>query len=84
MLDNHYFVSVLKEQVPVRFRTSKHPKLSQPRMKKCIDAEYELMKKHMKKVIAEKLEDSKSVPFGQCIHDGVKVAKGAKLQSFGL
>ena len=80
MLENHYFVSVLKEQVSVRFRASKHPKLSQPRMKKFIDAEYELMKKHMKKVIAENLEYSKGVPFGKCMHDGVKGAKGTKLK----
>ena len=63
MLDNTCFMSVSKEQVPTRFH-SKHPKLSQAGAKKCVDAEHELMKKEIKKVIAEKLEDSKGVPFG--------------------
>ena len=75
MLDNPYFVNMLKEQVPVRFRSTKNPKLTRSGMKKFIDAECELMKEEIKKVITEKLEDSKGIPFGQHIHDGLKSAK---------
>ena len=35
-------------------------------------------------MIEEKLKESKGFQFGQFNHDGVKSAKGTKLQSFGL
>ena len=53
----------------MRLRFTKHLKLSQPGVKKHIDAEHELMKKEIKKFIAEKLEESKGILFEQHVHD---------------
>ena len=45
MLDDPCFAMTLKEQVPARFPASKRTKLSQPRVKKHVGAEHQLMKR---------------------------------------
>ena len=44
-LDNPYFLNMLEEKVPVRYRGSKHPKLTQLNAKKYLDSEYKMMTK---------------------------------------
>ena len=68
----------------MRSRGQNRPKLAIDNAKKYVDYECELMTCEIKQVIKENLEKSKGTLFGQCNYDGVKSAKSAKLQSFGL
>ena len=56
-LENPFFLEMLKEKVPAHYIGRKHPKLSISNSKKHVDYECELMKRDVKKLIKEKLEE---------------------------
>ena len=79
------FLEMLAAMVPPDSNyKGKPPILTIPKLKRYVDAEYELMKAEIHKLVHSKHHQSQGNAFGQLIHDGCTLDNGIKVQSVGL